>query len=114
MKYLLIFCVVVSTVYTTSSLEHKRRFKTMTATTQCTHEELFHGGFTNAFQCKTIATKVCTSDFINFYKMYWCDLDKQLWALLVITVVLIFFIFRYTAIAVDEYICSGVTIISDR
>jgi len=63
--------------------------------------------------CNTIATKVCSGDFVNFFKTFYCDFDGQLWAQILLMVVLIFLIFKYTAIAVDEYIAEGITIISD-
>ena len=86
----------------------------MTSDLQCTHEELFHGGHTSSFLCGTVAAKVCSGDFINFYEMYWCNLDAQLWSLMIIAIIFILFIFKYTSVAVDEYVCEGVTIISDR
>jgi sodium/potassium/calcium exchanger 6 len=49
----------------------------------------------------------------NFFELYWCGFRGSNIALFFLYVIGIFLIFKYTAIAVDEYIAEGITKVSD-
>lgn len=81
----------------------------------CTFHDLIHTQRSADFLCNTAAKVLCSDkqEIINFFEFYWCDLDGNLPLLLVIYVIAIFFIFKYTALAVDEYVADGISKISD-
>lgn len=81
----------------------------------CSFHDLIHTPQTIDFLCNTAAKSLCSDhqDVINFFEFYWCDINGNLPLLLVIYILAIFFIFKYTAIAVDEYVADGISKISD-
>lgn len=81
----------------------------------CTFHDLIHTKRSADFLCNTAAKVLCSDkqEILNFFEFYWCDIDGNLPLLLVIYVIAIFFIFKYTAIAVDEYVADGISKISD-
>jgi len=81
-------------------------------TMDCTHENMYHTGIPADQMCN-VASAICSGDFANFYELYWCAYNGSLTALLCTYLVMIFLIFKWTGIVVDEYICSGITICSD-
>jgi len=81
-------------------------------TMDCTHENMYHSGIPADEMCN-VASAICHGDFANFYELYWCAYKGSMTALLITYLVLIFLIFKWTGIVVDEYICQGITICSD-
>jgi sodium/potassium/calcium exchanger 6 len=49
----------------------------------------------------------------NFFELYWCGFRGSNIALFIFYIIAIFLIFKYTAIAVDEYIAEGITQLSE-
>lgn len=49
----------------------------------------------------------------NFFELYWCGFRGSNLALMLFYILAIFLIFKYTSIAVDEYIAEGITKVSD-
>jgi sodium/potassium/calcium exchanger 6 len=82
---------------------------------ECTHQEIFKTHRTAEFLCKAVATKACaeTQDFFNFFEFYWCDVDGKLWIMILVALFLIFVIFKYTSITVEEYIAEGIQNITE-
>ena len=82
---------------------------------KCTHQALIYKKHTNAQLCEFSTMQSCasTQGVINFFQFYWCTLSGNLAALLLIYIVLIFLIFKYTSIAVDEYVAEGIKKVSD-
>ena len=82
---------------------------------KCDHHDLIHTPRTQEFLCKAATMEACasTQGLINFFEFYWCTLSGNTPALIVIYILAIFLIFRYTSIAVDEYVADGITKISD-
>jgi len=78
----------------------------------CSHAELYHNNLDNEGMC-WVAANTCSADFANFYQMYYCGLNQSMTGFIIIDLVLIFFIFRYTGMAVDEYIVEGIQKIAD-
>ena len=73
-------------------------------TMDCTHENMYHTGIPADQMCN-VASAICSGDFANFYELYWCAYNGSLTALLLTYLVMIFLIFKWTGIVVDEYIC---------
>ena len=86
------------------------------AAAHCTHEYIFHSGFDDAYQCKTIANDVCLEDvqIINFYNLFFCIFNEHMWLFLAATFVFIALIFRYISVVVEEYISEGIQVIAER
>jgi sodium/potassium/calcium exchanger 6 len=81
----------------------------------CKHEQIFSQYHSAAWLCNEVADKVCgeTQQMVNFFELYWCELDGKTWILILIALFLIFVIFKYTSITVEEYIAEGIQNISD-
>lgn len=82
---------------------------------ECNHQSLLTHNYTTHFLCHYGAKTACLESFdlYNFYLVYWCWLEGNLIIFLPLFLVAIFFIFKYTSIAVDEYIAEGIQRISD-
>jgi hypothetical protein len=76
----------------------------------CSHDYAFHMGWSNDYRCSMIAQDYCApqTSFINFYSLFFCSFDGQLWAMAILAPALIFLIFRYIKILLEEYIEVGV------
>lgn len=46
---------------------------------------------------------------INFYEFYFCGLDQQWWWFLLLVVVMVYVIFRFISITIDEYVAPAIT-----
>jgi sodium/potassium/calcium exchanger 6 len=70
---------------------------------------------TQGFLCKTAALKLCAEkqEIFNFFSLYWCSFEGNHLLLALFCILAIFLIFKYTAMAVDEYIAEGITEISE-
>lgn len=81
---------------------------------KCTYGDLVLKQHSIDFLCNT-ASKICADkqEFFNFFELYWCGLEGNNFLLIMLYVVGIFLIFKYTSITVDEYIAEGITKISD-
>jgi Ca2+/Na+ antiporter len=77
----------------------------------CTHDYLFKGGFSSAFQCSVIANETCSESvaLLNFYNLFFCTLDSNPYIFLAILFIFIILIFRYIGTIVEDYIAEGVT-----
>lgn len=82
----------------------------------CKHEQIFSQYHSAAWLCNEVADKVCgeTQQMVNFFELYWCELDGKTWILILIALFLIFVIFKYTSITVEEYIAEGIQNISEK
>ena len=82
---------------------------------QCTYQDLLHTHRSLDYLCHTAAINQCSEeqDFVNFFKLYWCHLNGNIIFFLIIALILIFFIFKYTSIVVDEYIAEGIEEITE-
>jgi Ca2+/Na+ antiporter len=80
----------------------------------CTHAQFFKV-FTSAAQVCAELTKailpgdeaICDIEYLNFYKLYFCDMPTLVGTIF-LYIFLIFFIFRWTAIVVDELVVLGI------
>lgn len=65
-------------------------------------------------RCSKIGLEICKNDedIFNFYALNYCLLKESIPLLLLSSIIVIFFIFRYVAIVVDEYCAEGITKIS--
>jgi sodium/potassium/calcium exchanger 6 len=81
---------------------------------KCTFKDMILTHHSIDYLCKT-GVKICgeRQDMFNFFELYWCGFRGSNVALLLFYVLAIFLIFKYTAIAVDEYIAEGITKLSD-
>ena len=81
----------------------------------CTHQDLLYPDYNNTFLCNTGAKEVCLDSFdlYNFYEVYFCQLDNKFIFFLPLFCLAVFLIFKYTSIAVDEYIAEGIQRISN-
>ena len=81
----------------------------------CTHQEIFSQPRSAAWLCANMAMKACAEDqdMFNFFQYYWCDLNGNKFFFIVSALLLIFLIFKYTSIAVEEYIAQGIQNITD-
>jgi len=75
---------------------------------ECSHVTLFHAGIPEDKKCDVV-THICGGDFANFYSMFYCSLSGSWIGFFVVMIIVIFLIFKYTAIVVDEYIVPGLT-----
>ncbi len=73
----------------------------------CNHQGLFHAGIPQTELCD-IATIYCSGNFINFYRQFYCRAGASMPQLIIGGSLLIFIIFRYTGIVVDDYIAPGI------
>ena len=81
----------------------------------CSFHDLIHTPRSMKYLCNTAANHLCLDKFdqVNFYNFYWCQIDGNLPLLLFVYAVLIFILFKYTSIAVDEFVAEGITKISE-
>ena len=77
---------------------------------RCSHEDIFSKYHSTGYLCNEVAMKACaeSQQMFNFFQLYWCDIDGKLWIMMLITLFLIFIIFKYTSITVEEYIAEGI------
>jgi sodium/potassium/calcium exchanger 6 len=82
---------------------------------ECNHYDIFKEHHGSTYLCNAVALKACaeSQDFFNFFEFYWCDIDGKMWILLLVALFLIFVIFKYTSITVEEYIAEGIQNITD-
>ena len=82
---------------------------------QCSHKDLFRHGFSNEFLCSTGAQVICAESFskVNMLEVFWCYLGGHYIIFFPIAIVIIFFIFKYTSVVVEEYVAEGIQKISD-
>ena len=87
----------------------------MSGSLQCSYTDLILNPRNATFLCQA-GVKVCgdTEDLIDFYSWYWCDLGNSPWLFGLTCVVVIFLVFNYTSIVVDEYVAEGIQEISDK
>lgn len=84
----------------------------------CTNSYIYENstmtGLSQAQRCSQIAFEICKDDknIFNFYALNYCLLRESIPLLLLSSIIVIFFIFRYVAIVVDEYCAEGITKIS--
>jgi len=79
----------------------------------CDHVGLFKSGIPQDQLCN-FASTYCEGDFVNFYELYYCGFGQSMTGLIFFYILLIFLIFKYTSIVVDEYIAEGITVISEK
>ena len=81
---------------------------------KCTFEDLILKKNTIDYLCKTGAN-ICKEkqSIFNFFELYWCGFNGSNIALAFICILVIFLIFKYTALTVEEYVAEGITKISD-
>ena len=67
------------------------------------------------YLCQTAAFKICDEkqDFTNFFNIFWCYLQGNTLLMLIVAAILIFLIFKYTSMTVDEYIAEGIQYVTD-
>jgi hypothetical protein len=77
----------------------------------CSHSYAYTMGWSHDYRCSMIAQDYCApqTSFINFYSLFFCTFDGQLWSMAILAPLLIFLIFRYTKILVEEYVEVGVS-----
>ena len=64
-------------------------------------------------RCKTIALTFCDNgDLVNFYALHFCLFSENKYFFMASALIIIFFIFRYLALIVDEYCAEGITLIA--
>lgn len=88
---------------------------------QCTHSSIYNYikkykyADDSTWLCDHVSRGACKEsfDFINFYSLQWCDLDGMTLATILISILIIIAIFKYTSMAVEEYIAEGIQQISD-
>ena len=82
---------------------------------QCNHKDLFRQGYSNDFLCKTGAQVVCAETFslVNALNIFWCYLDGHYILYFPFVILIVFFIFKYTSVVVEEYVAQGIQKISD-
>ena len=82
---------------------------------QCSHKDLFRQGFSTEYLCSTGARMICAESFskINGMEVFWCYLGGHYIFFFPIAVLIIFFIFKYTSVVVEEYVAEGIQKISD-
>jgi hypothetical protein len=72
----------------------------------CEYKELFKHLLPAAEMCRKYADSACgeTQSFINFYHMHFCWMNGHLYLTLSLYVIMLFFIFKYTSIVVENYV----------
>ena len=85
----------------------------MEPTIPCNHEALFHHQNTYEYLCNTMASTMCTGDVVNFYSLYYCGINQNLFMLLFFYVIIIGLIFQYTQVVVDLYVAEAITELSE-
>ena len=82
---------------------------------KCSYKDLILKHHDKAFLCTTAAQKICADkqEIINFFQIYWCIFEGNTFLLIVLAALVIFLAFKYTSIAVDEYLAEGITKLSD-
>ena len=79
----------------------------------CTHANFFKVLTTSAEVCTALNASIaadlplCDIEYLNFYKLYFCDMPT-LTGTIFLYIFLIFFIFRWTAIVVDDLVVLGI------
>ena len=87
----------------------------------CSYKDLIYSGNghtapSTSYLCKTAAMnpEICGEyEMFNMFEVYWCMFGGLLYLFLPVVVLAIGIIFKYTAIAVDEFIATGIQRISE-
>lgn len=82
----------------------------------CSHKDLFYeaGQYSVEFLCQA-GSAACQSKFsvLNLLHIFWCWMGGWYSLYFLAVVVIIFLIFRYTSIVVDEVVAEGIQVISN-
>ena len=78
----------------------------------CTFENIFSDSLSNDEICQ-IAKEDCSEmqDFFNFFELFICTFKGNLYVMIPITVIALFFIFKFICALVDEYIAASIEFI---
>lgn len=77
---------------------------------KCSHKYLFMDHHTPSWFCNEAALRVCAheQEYINFFEVYWCDLNSNNFIMIVLLLMCMVTVFRFLSIVVEEYIAEGV------
>lgn len=78
---------------------------------QCTYKDLISSKKSQEFLCSIASTQICGSqqELFNFFKLYWCNLNNNIYLLIFLYLTLIFVILKITAFIVKNYIAEVIT-----
>jgi sodium/potassium/calcium exchanger 6 len=82
---------------------------------ECTYTQIFAEPKDPSWYCANLATTACQQEqtFVNFFRLYWCDLEGNTVVLVTLLLFFLIAIFKYTSITVEEYIAEGIQNITD-
>ena len=83
---------------------------------ECTRSSIIENALQDpSWFCANMANSLCAEHqtYINFFKIYWCDLEGNKTALVFLSIISFIALFKYTSITVEEYIAEGIQNISD-
>src|SRR5687768_11882962 len=84
---------------------------------KCNHQSIFRNGFNPGLVClRIVQEQLCQSDFkiVNFIEIFWCDLHGNYWIMVPLAIFVLFIIFKYISITVEEYIAEGIQTTADK
>ena len=82
----------------------------------CSHEFIYKSGqVPPAARCGVVAHDLCHDphDLINFYYIHYCTLNERLGLMIALSLIVVFFNFRYLAHVIDDFCSEGLAKVSD-
>ena len=75
---------------------------------ECTHESIINVKHNAAWFCEYLTDNCGENQTqINFFDIYWCDLDGNHVASVILTVLGLFLVIKMISITVEEYVSIG-------
>ena len=84
---------------------------------KCNHQSIFKNGFNPELVCmRILEEQLCQKEFniVNFIEIFWCELYGNYWIMMPFAMLILFIIFKYISITVEEYIAEAIQAISDK
>jgi len=87
----------------------------MTTNLDCSFANIF-GDLPQEAKCNAIAKGACAEqqDFMNFFRLFLCGFNGNLWIMVPFTIIVLYFIFKFICALVDEYIAASIEYIVEE
>ena len=81
----------------------------------CNHSSLFSSGLNTTGLCQVVEDGLCdeAQKIINFLAIHWCEFNGNHWITIPFSLIVIFLIFKYISITVEEYIADALQSITE-
>ena len=82
---------------------------------QCTYANFWSTSLSTSQKCNELALGSCQEEesIVNFFALFWCYLDASSAAFIIISILLIFLIFKFISGTIEEFCAPSITFLTD-